>query len=424
MVITRLRCQISIAFAILTSVEGGLALELLNILKLCKNRKNITYTAIIICRSFIVRFYMYVTNSRLAAYLSLATLLYLFIVILLLIPNHTGTLSFGNIIISEVWAQSENSDRLVDREQAEEISEEGEGKIDKVHKRMSRRILATANWLDSFFGDELFEAEENRSRVRVRLDSFTEDGEDTDLDVNFNLKIALPQAENRLYLVIAGDEDDDLTVDDTLDNVIEGKAEDSDLTTSFMYFFKSTVQENISMRVHFLFRDDRFVSILEPRYRYLMNIDPWSVRFTQRARYHTDKGWDERTSIDFERQLQNKYFFRTTLQGEWFEEKDGFFYALGFSLFHPLDIDRALQYEWINAFQTKPSNNMDVSIFKIRYRQRFWRDWLFFEVTPQISIPRERDYELVSGILFRLEAYLGKYKRFNKHPSSPDRDSD
>ncbi len=362
------------------------------------------------------------TNNIYAVFLSPATLLYIFITIFLFYSNHTCSLRVKSIIISEAWAQSENPDMLVEHEQAEEISTEEERKIDKVHKRISKRILVTANWLDSFFGDELFEAEENRTRVRIRFDSFTEDGEETDLDVNFNLSIALTQAENRLYLIIAGD-DDDLTVDDTLEDVIEGETENSDLTTSLKYFFKSTVRENISMRVDFRFREERFVTTLEPRYRYLLDKDPWSVRFTQRARYHTDKRWDERTSIDFERNLQNKYLFRTTLQGEWFEEKDGFFYALGFSLFCPLDIDRALQYEWNNAFQTN-SNNMDVSIFKVRYRQRFWRDWLFFEVTPQISIPRERDYELVSGILLRIEAYLGKYKRSNKYPSSPSKNSD
>lgn len=366
---------------------------------------------------------MDVMSTRLAVYLSMATLFYLFMAILVLFIDLTGSFSLGNIIISEVWAQSENPDRLVDGKKPEEMSEKKEGKIDQVHQRMSRRILATANWLDSFFGDELFEAEENRSRVRVRLDSFTEDGEDTDLDVNFNLRVALPQAENRLFLVISGDEDDDLTVDDTLKDVIGGEAEDSDLTTSLKYFFKSTVKENISMRVAFLFRDQRFVSILGPRYRYLMKIDPWSVRFTQRARYQTDIGWDERTSIDFEKQFQNKYFFRTTVKGEWFEEKNGFFYAIGFSLFHPLDIIRALQYEWSNAFLTSPDNTLDVSTLKVRYRQRIWRDWLFFEVTPQVSCPRDRDFEFVSGILFRLEAHFGQYKRLEPYPSSPDRNS-
>jgi len=54
---------------------------------------------------------------------------------------------------------------------------------------------------------------------------------------------------------------------------------------------------------------------------------------------------------------------------------------------------------------------LDVSIFQVRYRQRFWRDWLFFEVAPQISWPRERDYEFVSGILLRFEMYFGKYKK-------------
>jgi hypothetical protein len=46
----------------------------------------------------------------------------------------------------------------------------------------------------------------------------------------------------------------------------------------------------------------------------------------------------------------------------------------------------------------------------VRYRQKLWRDWLFFEVAPQASLRRDRDFDLTSGVLFRLEMILGRFE--------------
>jgi hypothetical protein len=45
----------------------------------------------------------------------------------------------------------------------------------------------------------------------------------------------------------------------------------------------------------------------------------------------------------------------------------------------------------------------------VRYRQRILRDWLFYEIIPQVSFPRERDFEATPGILLRLEMLFGHY---------------
>jgi len=44
----------------------------------------------------------------------------------------------------------------------------------------------------------------------------------------------------------------------------------------------------------------------------------------------------------------------------------------------------------------------------VRYRQRFWRDWIIGEVRPQLTFPRERDFDVVPSFTLRLEAYFGR----------------
>ena len=43
----------------------------------------------------------------------------------------------------------------------------------------------------------------------------------------------------------------------------------------------------------------------------------------------------------------------------------------------------------------------------VRYRQRFYRDWMVVEVAPQIGFPEAHDRKPNPGIVLRLEADFG-----------------
>jgi hypothetical protein len=74
-----------------------------------------------------------------------------------------------------------------------------------------------------------------------------------------------------------------------------------------------------------------------------------------------------------------------------------------------LSTKKAVEYEWVNIFQTQPVNELTEVDLRIRYRQQIWRRWLFFEVAPQYRFPRDRSFEATPGILFRLEAMFGHF---------------
>ena len=54
---------------------------------------------------------------------------------------------------------------------------------------------------------------------------------------------------------------------------------------------------------------------------------------------------------------------------------------------------------------------MEETALRVRYRQKFLRDWLYFEVAPQIAFPREKDYNIVPGVLIFFEGILGHYRK-------------
>ena len=108
-----------------------------------------------------------------------------------------------------------------------------------------------------------------------------------------------------------------------------------------------------------------------------------------------------------ERHFSKRWFFRTSASIDWYEEEDGLPHSLSFRFYPVLSQHRAMQYEVSNYFDTAPSYKMTDLQLRIRYRQRFYRDWLIFEVAPQIGFPYDHDRRPNPGIVVRLEGEFG-----------------
>jgi hypothetical protein len=297
---------------------------------------------------------------------------------------------------------------------SKKTANEEDGFLDVLHGGISRGFLSSAVWLDSFFGDERYEAEVNRSQLKVRFDAFREGSGGMDYRrPNFDLRLVLPQLRHKTRLVISGDPNVD--VDSTSSHpgtsaTQFAKGPDKSVTTTLQVVPLETKRSNLSIRAGIKFHSGKLEFLIGPRYRYLMHFGPWDARFTQEELWTTDIGLQSRTRFDVERPLPNGLFFRTSLEGIWTEKVHGYPYALSFLLRQPLDGNRALQYEWINSFQTRPTDLLTEELLVFRYRQRFWRDWLFLEIAPQARFPRDRGFEYMPGILFRLEMVFGNIR--------------
>jgi hypothetical protein len=283
--------------------------------------------------------------------------------------------------------------------------------VDETHAGMSKQILATANWLDSFFDDARIESECNKTRAKLTFTSFIEEGNLIGFDFKARLKLVLPQLEDRLHLVVSGNPDDEFRFDEELQEIREQAEtqESRDITAALQYFFKATREKNISLQSGLRLSGIKPVTFIGPRYRQTIDFDPWALRLTQRIRWYTDIGWYSNTQVDIERPIFERFFFRTTGEGTWSEDKEGYFYNFRFLLFQPLSERRSLSYEWNNYFETQPNNRLKDIYLRVRYRQSIWRKWLFYEVAPQVAFLRDSDYNFSPGIILRLELIFGHF---------------
>jgi hypothetical protein len=292
------------------------------------------------------------------------------------------------------------------------------GLADILHREISQRLLTTAVWLDSFFEDARVVKEDNRSYIRARYDFFQEERAGAKYRPTFNIRLSLPQLENKAHVVISAESPEPATnipapvgttgnpAGITGDRI--SPTDERNVTTAVNYIIRSTEDESSIVRTGAQFSHGSPVLFIAPRYRHFIPLTTWDFRFTQEAVWKTDTKWQVDTLFDIERQLPRGLFFRTSAGGSWIDGTNGYFYSLSFSLRQLIDPKHALDYAWINSYQTRPVYELAEILVSIRYRQNLWRDWFFFEVAPQLRFPRSGNFDGIPGILFRFEMYFGR----------------
>jgi hypothetical protein len=283
--------------------------------------------------------------------------------------------------------------------------------IDIVHDQLSKEILNTATYLDSFFGNQRYLAEANQSYVRLRYNVFLEHESPMQRRPEVDVRVVLPQLREKTHLEFAGTPRNASNLSATQAPSAIDQYENpsqSNFAATISQFFKQTHRVNFVMRAGLQWHNGGPVVILGPRLRLLFPLgDKWSFRFIEELTLRNDTGYQSTTTFDLERPLPHDLFFRASNNWIRTDHVPGYTYTAIFTMDHPLSPKRALQYEWDNIFQTQPTNELTEIDLRVRYRQMFWRKWLFFEVAPQYRFPRDREFEPTPGILFRLEAIFG-----------------
>lgn len=281
--------------------------------------------------------------------------------------------------------------------------------VDTVHGEISRRLLASAEWLDSFFEDKRTLREANQSYLRVRYEFFKEKNTPQDLTPSFSLRLRLPKLQRKTHLVFESESaaEADNAIDLERTTVTEREqAEKRRVSAAINFIPRLTDKESFLIRSGAQLSQGKPVAFIGPRYRSLKPFETWNFRFTQEVIYRTDTRWQAETLLDFERQLPYDLFLRAFIDGVWLENTYGYFYSLNCSILQPLALTHAVQYRWSNNFVTRPSHELSSIDLTIQYRHTLWRKWLFFELIPQCRFPRDRNFEATPGIKIRLEMFF------------------
>ncbi|NIR16972.1 MAG: hypothetical protein GWN86_24870, partial [Desulfobacterales bacterium] len=248
-------------------------------------------------------------------------------------------------------AQAEKQGEEEEREQQEDLEDlEEQTIVDRIHRAVSAGVSNTAGAVDGFFDDERHAAEDNRTRLKLRFDVFFERGESVDLKPRANLSLAIPKTKKRLKLLVSGNPQDE-------DEDQEGGAapavdEDEDLEVAVAFTPVQTIDTNFSLRTGLKFSSIVPDWWIGPRWRGYSKGEIWGTRLTETFRWRTDDGFESITTLDFERDVAENFFYRTTLRGKWNQDKKDYRYEITPQLFQRLDPKRVLKYEHATKFNS------------------------------------------------------------------------
>jgi hypothetical protein len=128
-----------------------------------------------------------------------------------------------------------------------------------------------------------------------------------------------------------------------------------------------------------------------------------------------------KTRVDYEHTMKQNLLFRSSTEGTLSEEFEGVDWLQAFIVYQRLSKRSSIAYESSATGITKPQSLTTNYRLGVRFRRNFHREWLFYEVAPEVTWPISLDASRseieVSRrskflIFFRLEVHFGNaYKR-------------
>ncbi|HEY6010613.1 MAG TPA: hypothetical protein VIX18_04005, partial [Nitrospirota bacterium] len=155
------------------------------------------------------------------------------------------------------------------------------GLVDVVHSGISRGLLTSAGWLDSFFADERAIKEENQSYFFAQYNAFFERRTKPSYQPAYGLRLSLPQLQKKTRLVLTAEPPDYNRGDyqsSSATGAQVGENEERNVSAAIHYLQRATERVNFVVRGGARIHNGRLEFFAGPRYRWLVHLKPWDFR--------------------------------------------------------------------------------------------------------------------------------------------------
>ena len=293
----------------------------------------------------------------------------------------------------------------------------GKSWLDQTHSFVERKLCEPAVWFDGFFGeDRVLEDIRPGSFVKWRNAARWTESNDIDYLADFTVRWRLPRLENwlqkaKLFLVSGSDEEEF--------NAQPGQAispgidPDSGTRTPVI-----GVQVDHAALLRSLISIDAGVKIRMPpdpyirmRYQYSRPfLEVYLVRFIETALFSYAQHFRETSQLDLERKISTFTLLRWSNYATYVEGTPGVNWNSGISLITQLSPKSAISYDASTWGVNYPYWTIDNFRIGSRYRRNISRPWLFLELEPEVTWPKDVTGERKSLYAFSvtLEAQFGK----------------
>lgn len=287
------------------------------------------------------------------------------------------------------------------------------GVADTPHDYLAGKFVGFIGGIDRFFGDDRNYQETNDSVFQ--LDFFRVMGYSGEhrFILSGRAKVHLPIAEKRLHLLFETDPDKNVSIDSTQKQTAPLKQP----TKPESYAAALRFERAREQRWHFSadggikFAGLNSTPFVRTRASLTTPLGEWLIKPAETLFWFNTIGAGATTQLDFDRPISESLMFRASSNATWLHDAQSFSLRQDFSSFHTLDERTALLYQASVIGVSRPNAHVTDYVVLAVYRYRLHREWMFFELSPQLHFPRDRDYRPNSLLSLRLEMLFEESKR-------------
>ncbi|MDD5435219.1 MAG: hypothetical protein PH343_07300 [Nitrospira sp.] len=289
--------------------------------------------------------------------------------------------------------------------------------LDQVHSLVQHNTCESAVWFDSFFGSDhvLLDLRPGTFIIFRNTARWTK-GQATTYVGDFNLSLELPQFEKLLRktrLFIESGPDGDRYTTQPGQPVQPGVNRETGVRLPIIGIridpytqFRTLVSIDSGIKINI--QPDAF---LRMRYQYLRDFGKvYIIRYSEIAMWQAVEHFSATSQLDLERKITTFTLFRWGNSVTYIEGTPGITWNTGISFLTQLTSGSAISYD-ANMWGVN-SPGWAIQNYRVgpHYRRNFYRPWLFFEVAPEVTWPKDKNGNRIPTYAFlaTLEMQFGK----------------
>lgn len=287
-------------------------------------------------------------------------------------------------------------------------------KVDANRDVTAQKYLSMSKSIDQYFYGKPLEKSTNKSYIKLELENTFYKAGEIEQDVKLRAKLDLPHTKRRAKLVFTSSADLEESLEDRVTNDASGdqriKKESSFAGIEFTPLEKLTDWEtNFTAGI-------KLRTPLLPFAKYELENDwklseKWTSTFEQAFWYLDDDGFGETSQLRFNRPITETYSLEISSELEFRDKENTFFYDLVLSTTHRLNPISSIEYYTGGIGESQPTNQVTNYILGATYRKLLHEDWLFFNLEPALSFPRDENWHPQPNFTLRLQIYFSENRK-------------
>lgn len=276
--------------------------------------------------------------------------------------------------------------------------------LESGQETLARTVVNLSRAMDRMLGArEVYPDELYDSILRVRLIQRLDDSGGSRLEPRVSGRLSLPGAEQRWSLIFFSDDyEDPLDRERGTDRELDERTRGS-VALRYLKPLRDNAKTSLSVGL----RTGPIDTILRGRLWYELRPRKLAIRPETTLFWYDERGLGASTWLRLEYPLSGLKLLRSESGATWFRRDERFYYDQIFSLLQPISKRRGLLWQIGMQAESRPNAHVTNYYAQVRYRNLIHRDWLVFELRPQLIRERENDFHLERRIYVGFELMFG-----------------